>query len=74
MSKLVRSRLQYPIAIIRSVKGIAAIGIGNPRQTAIELPWTTLPGFVAGIVPLLFSNYHSIISIVIPSKSMQRLS
>lgn len=73
MSNLVRSSLQYPVASVRIVKGIAAIAINNPRETAIETPWTALAGFVAGIAPLLFSNYHSIIfSIVMPSKNMRR--
>ncbi|MCU0543422.1 MAG: SAVED domain-containing protein [Oscillatoriaceae cyanobacterium Prado104] len=61
MSKLVRSSLQYPVAIVRNIKGIAAIALSNPRETAIETPWTALAGFVAGIAPLLFSSYNAII-------------
>jgi SMODS-associated and fused to various effectors sensor domain len=61
MSKLVRLNLQYPVAVIRRAKGIVAIALTNPREIAIESPWTALAGFVAGIAPLLYSSENNLI-------------
>lgn len=61
MSKLVRLRLKYPLTVIQEVKGIVAIALANPREIAIETPWTVLASFVVGIAPLLFSSYNPII-------------
>lgn len=61
MPNLVQSNLRYPVAIARSIKGIAALTLSNPREIAIESPWTALAGFVASIAPLLFASYNSII-------------
>ena len=76
MSKLVRLNLQYPLAVIQTVKELVAIALANFREIVIETPWTAMAGFQGGIAPLLFSNYHSIIlSIIVrPSKSMRRES
>jgi len=61
MSKLVRLKLQHPLTVIQEVKGIVAIALANPREIAIETPWTVLASFVVGIAPLLLSNYNPII-------------
>jgi len=65
MSKLVRSSLHYPVVIIQKAKEIVAIALANPREIAIETPWTALAGFLAGIAPLLFSSYNLIIFSVV---------
>ncbi|MCL1475853.1 hypothetical protein [Argonema antarcticum] len=36
MSKLVRLRLQYPLAVIQEVKEIVAIALANPRDIVID--------------------------------------
>lgn len=61
MSKLVKFNFQYPLTVIQEVKRIVEISIANPRETAIETPWTAVAGFVAGVAPLLFSTYNPII-------------
>ena len=61
MPNLVRLSLKYPVTVIKTIKETVAIALANPREIAIETPWTAMAGFLGGIAPLLFSNYNSII-------------
>jgi SMODS-associated and fused to various effectors sensor domain len=65
MPNLVRLSLKYPVSIIQQTKEIAAIAVANPREIAVETPWTASAGFLAGIAPLLFSSYNLIVFSVV---------
>jgi hypothetical protein len=61
MSKLVKFNFQYPLIVIEEVKRIVEIAFANPREIAIESPWTVVAGFLGTLAPLLLPTYNPII-------------
>ena len=58
MSKPVRSKLKYSLAVIPEVKEIVAIALANPRDIVIENPYTAFAGSFGTIASLWFSAYN----------------
>lgn len=44
MPNLVRLSLKYPVTVIKTIKETVAIALANPREIAIETPWTAMAG------------------------------